>query len=71
MTFFLNVTDTGKECQVHRRSFTDARCRLLVGNRTIHQLLLHHISFVSVVCWHLRNGRVPYGGHFDPRRVHR
>lgn len=71
MTFFLNVTDTGKQCQVHRHSFTDARCRILVGDRAIYQLFLHHVSFVSVVRWHLRNRRVSYGRHIDPRRVHR
>lgn len=71
MTFFLNVTDTGKECQLHRRSFTDVRGRFLVGDWAIYQLLLHHVSVVSVVCWHLRNGRVSYGEYSDPRQVHR
>ena len=52
-------------------SLTEVRTRFLVGDRAIYQLLLHHVSFTGVVCWHLRHGRVSYGGYFDPRRDHR
>ena len=61
MTFFLNVTDTGMKLQPHPHSLTDARDRIMVGDRAIYQLFLHHVSFVGVVSWHLRCWRASYG----------
>ena len=68
VTFFFKVTDTGEDLNslsASHRILTAprlvvARCRVVVGDRTIHQFLLHHFIVARVVC-----GDLCVGGEVD------
>jgi hypothetical protein len=54
VTFFFNVTDTGELDIVHVcEKCTHWDARIVVGNRSIYQFLLHHINVAGVVGWYL------------------
>ena len=63
MTFFLNVTDTGKRQSAHSETWFDgALYRIMVRNWTDDQFLLYQFSAPGVVGWDLRGRRVTHGG---------
>lgn len=68
MTFFFNVTDTGKFFCFWRYTFSEWQYRFMVGNWTIHQLLLYNITLACLVCRYMQCWRVVNGRCFGTER---
>lgn len=66
ITFFFNVTDTGRLCiltSVHAAADICGPYRIMAGNWSINHVFLHSITLVGMVSGDLRSWRIFNGGH--------